>query len=186
MATSKSSTGTDAEAAGASLSLVAAPGSDKTTASPACNWYEDAVCMLRDSGRKLTRQRRVVLHLFDCDHRHLTAQQVHESVIESQPDISLVTIYRTLELMTDLGILSKINFNDGADRYERNLGDAGHHHHLICTECGRVVEFLGCAIPLLTRQLEEATGFAIDGHWLKLTGQCAPCQTITPGACEEE
>lgn len=154
------------------------------------NWYENAICILRNSGCKLTEQRRLILLLFEHGPGHLTAQQVFESVTRSQPDISLVTVYRTLELLKDVGVLSKINFNDGADRYERNLGNAGHHHHLICTGCGRVVEFGDCEISSLARKLEQATGFTIDSHWLKLTGQCATCRLAapasTPGTNKEE
>jgi Fur family ferric uptake transcriptional regulator len=173
-----------------SLSFSPVSGMDKTADTCVGSWYENAVCMLKNSGRKLTRQRKVILLLFDCSPQHLTAQEVHELVAGSEPDINLVTVYRTLELLADVGILSKINFNDGAYRYERKPSDAEHHHHLICTECGRVVEFLGCAFSSMARQLETATGFAVDGHSLKLTGKCAPCQEMTtassPGTRKEE
>lgn len=188
MATSQSSR----ETGKAEVSLCFPPisGVDKTADACAGGWYEHAVCMLKASGRKLTRQRKVILLLFDYGQQHLTAQEVYESVARLEPDINLVTVYRTLELLADVGILSKINFNDGADRYERKPGDAEHHHHLICTECGQVVEFLGCAFSSLARQLEKTTGFAVDGHSLKLTGKCAPCRKMaaasSPGARKEE
>lgn len=173
-----------------SLSFPAVSNVDKTADTRAGSWYEDAACMLRSSGRKLTKQRKVILLVFDCGPQHLTAQEVHESVARYEPDINLVTVYRTLELLADVGILSKINFNDGADRYERKPGDAEHHHHLICTECGQVVEFLVCEFSSLACQLEKATGFTVDGHSLKLTGKCEPCRkavaTSSSGACEED
>jgi Fur family ferric uptake transcriptional regulator len=75
-----------------------------------------------------------------------------------------------------VGILDKIKFNDGFDRYERRPDSAGHHHHLVCTGCGQVVEFGDCLIKSIERELERMSGFCIEGHWLELIGQCPKCR----------
>ena len=110
----------------------------------------DALQKLRDCGFKLTPQRRAVLELF-CSGgaQHLTAQQAHDAIRDREPSIGLVTVYRCLELFTSVGILDKIKFNDGFDRYERRPDSAGHHHHLVCTGCGQVVEF-GAPAEIMT------------------------------------
>ena len=77
------------------------------------NWYENAICMLRNSGCKLTEQRRLILLLFEHGPGHLTAQQVFESVTRSQPDISLVTVYRTLELLRAIFDVTEAHDNAG-------------------------------------------------------------------------
>ena len=141
------------------------------------NCLEDALRKLRGRGFKLTPQRRAVLELFCSDGaQHLTAQQAHDAIRAREPGIGLVTVYRCLELFTSVGILDKIKFNDGFDRYERRPDSAGHHHHLVCTGCGQVVEFGDCLIKSIERELERMSGFCIEGHWLELIGQCPKCR----------
>ncbi len=136
-----------------------------------------ALQKLRERGFKLTPQRRAVLELFCSDGaRHLTAQQAHDAIRERERGIGLVTVYRCLELFTGIGILDKIKFNDGFDRYERHPDPADHHHHLVCTRCGQVVEFGDCLIRSIERKLETMSGFHIEGHWLELIGQCRECR----------
>lgn len=137
---------------------------------------DDALERLRKCGFKLTPQRRAVLGLFCCGSEHLTAQQAHEALRTHEPDVGLVTVYRALELFTSVGILDKVNFSDGVDRYERCLGASGHHHHLVCTGCGQVIEFGDCVVRSMEQELEKMSGFRIDGHWLELTGQCGECR----------
>ena len=137
----------------------------------------DALQKLRDCGFKLTPQRRAVLELF-CSGgaQHLTAQQAHDAIRDREPSIGLVPVYRCLELFTSVGILDKIKFNDGLDRYERRPGPSGHHHHLVCTGCGQVVEFGDCLIRSIESELERLSGFCIEGHWLELIGRCRECR----------
>ncbi|MGI6131590.1 MAG: Fur family transcriptional regulator [Bacillota bacterium] len=142
--------------------------------------FDDALRELRERGFKLTPQRRAVLELFCSDGaRHLTAQQAHDAIRGREPNVGLVTVYRCLELFTNVGILDKIKFNDGFDRYELHGGASGHHHHLVCTECGHVVEFGDCLIRSIERKLEKMSGFCIEGHWLELIGQCRECRERT-------
>ena len=93
---------------------------------------------------KMTPQRQIVLQIF-LDHpgEHLSAEDVHDLLRDKRAEIGLATVYRTLELLSDLGILQKMEFGDGCSRYEVNDTDPTrhHHHHLICTKCGKVEEF---------------------------------------------
>ncbi|MEA4883811.1 MAG: Fur family transcriptional regulator [Clostridia bacterium] len=137
---------------------------------------ESAAARLQQAGYKLTRQRKAVLALFGPGTGHLSAGDVHEALRAQNPDISLVTVYRTLEVLADADILRCVNFNDGMARYEWNLGRGDHHHHLICTGCGAVVEFGDCQIRPIEQKLEQTTGFRIDRHWLEVMGLCAKCR----------
>lgn len=139
--------------------------------------FDDALAKLRAYGFKLTPQRRAVLRLFCfAGARHLTAQEAYDAIRLLEPNIGLVTVYRALELFSSLGILDKVRFNDGLDRYERHPGAAGHHHHLVCTGCGQVVEFDNCLIKSMEQKLEKMSGFCIEGHWLELIGRCPQCR----------
>jgi Fur family ferric uptake transcriptional regulator len=132
--------------------------------------------MLKAAGHKLTEQRRSILALFERGSEHLTAAEVHDAVRSRDPEIGLTTVYRTLELLSDVGILRRVNFNDGAVRYERSLGSRGHHHHLVCMGCGKVIEFGECQIRSIEQRLAQVTGFKIEKHWLEVTGRCEECQ----------
>lgn len=137
---------------------------------------KSAEAQLHAAGHKLTPQRRAVLEVFFSCNDHLTAQQVHALITASRPNVSLVTVYRTLELLTSAGILTRLNLNDGADRYERSAEHGGHHHHILCTRCGAVAEFDDCLISSISRRLEQNTGFRVTDHWMEMSGLCAQCK----------
>jgi Fur family ferric uptake transcriptional regulator len=123
-----------------------------------------SVSMLRGAGYKATPQRLAVL-------RALTAEQ-HQSLEEIRarcPEVGLVTIYRTLDLFTGIGVVRRLDLGDGP-RYE--LAE-DHHHHLICEHCGDVSEFEEC--PLDLRLLRDK-GFEINAHSLEIYGRCTGCR----------
>ena len=98
---------------------------------------------IKDKKYKLTTQRQTILQAFiDADENHLSAEDVYVLVKEVAPDIGLATIYRTLDLFTELDLLKRLDFGDGRNRYELNDEEFAHfHHHLICVKCGKVSEF---------------------------------------------
>ena len=127
---------------------------------------ESAVGRIRRSGHKATPQRLAVL-------RAVAAEQ-HQSMegIRSRcPGVGLVTVYRTLDLLSDLGLVRRLDLGDGP-RYE--LAE-DHHHHLICEDCGSVAEFEQC--PLDLRRLPEiGGGFEVRAHSLEVYGRCSSCR----------
>lgn len=142
---------------------------------------------MRAAGHRLTPQRHAILHTFFAERRHLTAAQVHSMLTPGQPDISLVTVYRTLELLLAAGILVRLNLRDGADRYELSAGCArGHHHHILCTRCGAVAEFDDCLVETLTERLSRLTGFDVTDHWMEMWGLCESCRAAGTSSREAE
>ena len=127
---------------------------------------EVAVGKLRDRGYKVTPQRVMIL-------RGLAAEQ-HQSLEEIRArcrEVGLVTIYRTLDLLCEIRAVRRLDFGDGS-RYELA---ADHHHHLICEECGTVVEFEECPIDL--RALPApGNGFEVSSHSVEVYGRCAACR----------
>lgn len=132
----------------------------------------------RDRQYKLTSQRQTILQAFlDNPDRHLSAEDVHTIVKRQAPEIGLATVYRTLELFSDLDILQKLDFGDGRQRYEINeTSTPHHHHHLICLACGKVKEFGDDLLENLENAIAKSSKFTIVDHQLKFYGYCQECQ----------
>ena len=131
--------------------------------------------MLRRRGYRLTRQRRAVLNTICLSHEHLTPAAIYEKVHHGYPGIGLVTIYRTLDILTELGLLCEVHSGGNCRSYLMRRPE-GHHHHLICSECGSVVDFEDCNLSRLERRLSDETGFEIQSHLLEFLGHCHSCQ----------
>lgn len=125
---------------------------------------ERAVGKLRGGGHKVTPQRLAVLGAIIAEqHQRL------EGIMARCPEVGMVTVYRTLDLFGELGLVRRLDLGDGA-RYE--LAD-DHHHHLICEECGTVAEFEQC--PLDLRRL-PGSGFEVRAHSVEVYGRCSECR----------
>lgn len=129
---------------------------------------------LRAKGYKITPQRRAVLQALAACPPFTTAQQIRDEVQKQQPDVSLDTVYRNLALLTELDIVHEI-FRSSGNVYE--LADANHHHHhLVCTECGRTECIDICPMINSYQQEADKKGFKITGHVFELYGLCRECQ----------
>lgn len=130
---------------------------------------------LNQKGLRLTKPRQVVMSILERATVPLSPQAIHQQAIENQADIGLVSVYRTLELLTTMGLVRRVHGQDSCEGYV--LASPGHHHHLVCRTCDRAVEFTGTdnLIPLL-EQLQHETGFTVDEHLLQLYGLCPDCQ----------
>lgn len=128
---------------------------------------------------KLTMQRRTVLEiLLEHPGEHLSAEDVYGALRDKSSDIGLATVYRTLELLVQLGILQRMEFGDGCSRYEiADIEKNEHqHHHLICIKCGKVTEFFDDLLDELEADVAEKSGFKITDHQVKFYGYCKECQ----------
>ncbi len=131
--------------------------------------------ILRQRGFKITPQRRTILSAIALSHEHLTPAAIHEKVCQEHPGIGLVTIYRTLEILAELGLICEVHAGDNRRSYLIRR-PPGHHHHLICSDCGTVVDFTDCDLSKLEQRLSQETGFKISGHFLEFLGQCRNCR----------
>ena len=133
---------------------------------------------LHEASYKLTPQREAtVLVLLEHEADHLSAEDVFLLVKDKSPDIGLATVYRTLELLTDLKVVDKINFGDGVSRFDLRKEGADHfHHHLICIECGKVEEIEEDLLPAVEEKVESDFNFRILDHRLTFHGVCSECQ----------
>ena len=134
---------------------------------------------LHGASYKLTPQREAtVMVLLENEEDHLSAEDVFLLVKEKAPEIGLATVYRTLELLTELKVVDKINFGDGVSRYDlRQEGASRFHHHLICIECGKVDEIQEDLLGDVEKIVESRFGFNVKDHWLTFHGICKRCST---------
>ena len=130
---------------------------------------------LRQQGYKLTPQRRAVLKVIAISREHLTPAAIYERVRQEHPSIGLVTIYRTLEILTKLGLICEVHIGGRCRSYLMRRPSA-HHHHLVCAECGAVVDFADCNLAELEQRLSQDTGFEIESHLLEFLGRCLDCK----------
>jgi Fur family ferric uptake transcriptional regulator len=132
--------------------------------------------ILREHGNKLTPQRQLVLRVLASSHDHLTPEGIYEKSRLVDPGIGLVTVYRTLGLLTKLGLVCKVHSEDGCSSYMMR-SPMEHHHHLVCSGCGKVVDFTDCNLAEAEKKLAQESGFDIKGHLLEFYGLCRDCAT---------
>jgi Fur family ferric uptake transcriptional regulator len=105
---------------------------------------------------------------------HLTPAAIYEKVHQEHPSIGLATIYRTLDILTKLGLICELHAGGSCHSYTTSASE--HHHHLICSNCGKVVDFSSYDLSLLKQRLSLETGFEINDHLLEFIGLCQACQ----------
>jgi Fur family ferric uptake transcriptional regulator len=128
-----------------------------------------------DGRYKLTRQRELIFHILNSyESHHLSAKDIYEIVHEQYPEIGLPTVYRTLELFSTLAVVQKLDLGDGCQRYELY---SLHHHHLICTACGKVIDIKGSLADTLDTAMNAMTDFSILDFRLYIYGYCRDCQS---------
>ena len=126
-------------------------------------------------GLRSTAQRRLVTDVFFRIGGHLSIDELLARVRRKNPKVGYATVYRTLKLLKDSGLAYERHFDDGISRYEVKHEDS-HHDHLICTQCGTIVEFENHEIEQLQEKLAARHGFVLSRHEHELYGTCAKCQ----------
>jgi len=130
---------------------------------------------LNKRGLRLTRPRQEVVAILKESNKPLTPRTIHQIAIKRNCNIGLVSVYRTLDLLSGLDLVRKVHGQDECHGYV--LASPGHHHHLVCRKCGKAVEFSGSAdLSEFIDHIRSETGFEIDDHILQLYGLCPQCQ----------
>lgn len=121
-----------------------------------------------DTGLRMTEQRRTIADVLDQARDHPDVEELHARAEARDPRISLATVYRTVKLFEENGILEKVDFGDGRARYED--AEREHHDHLIDTETGKVIEFVDPDIEALQEKIAAKLGYRLTGHRMELYG----------------
>ncbi len=138
----------------------------------------------RGCGYRITVAREEILEILSKTSEHLSAEDIFFAVHKKYPSIGLTTVYRTLELLVQMGFVRRFDFGDNRARYElvQGPGAKKHHHHLVCTECGRVIDytdFIDEELELLNRtqkRLSRKFNFQITEHLIQFYGICEQCK----------
>ncbi len=130
---------------------------------------------MNKKGLRSTSQRRTVTDVFFRSQGHLSIEELLAEVRQLDPKIGYATVYRTLKLLEECGLAYARNFDDSISRYEVALEDE-HHDHLICVECGKIVEFEHEEIEAMQEKLAASHGFKLTRHTHELYGVCGDCQ----------
>lgn len=137
--------------------------------------FTDLADRLRRGARKLTGPRQLVIESLRRGRHPQTPKEIHARLAGHSCD--LATVYRSLKVLGDLGMVQRFDFGDGVARFELVAeGEDGHHHHLICTRCGRVVELDECFLDEIEGRIAAANGFRAVTHKLEFFGLCPACQ----------
>lgn len=138
---------------------------------------EDVAVLLARHGYRATAPRRAVVAEILRQARPFSAEQMVARIKQTAPDIGRATVYRTLEILASVDVVTRLLRADGHPAYI--VGTPGHRHHLVCSGCGSVVVFSHCPVDELVRDLSRDTDFAIHGHMLEVFGTCPTCQVKT-------
>jgi Fur family ferric uptake transcriptional regulator len=125
-------------------------------------------------GLNATRQREEILNIFLNSTGHKSLAQIYAQVVKTDPKIGYTTVYRTLKLLTRLGLATQRKFADKETRYEP-ASEGNHHDHLICLDCGKIVEFENQTLEALQDEIAQRHRFKISHHRLELYGRCGEC-----------
>ena len=139
---------------------------------------------LKGSGYRITVPREEILNVLSNTGEHLSAEEIYMKVHKTYPGLGLTTVYRTLELLEEMGIVIRIAAGDGRARYELAEGPKGrrHHHHLICTKCGKVIDYTDFIedekelIGKTEEGLSKKYKFKILNHEITFYGLCEACK----------
>lgn len=137
----------------------------------------DPAELLARHGLRPTRQRLAVLGALAEEDDDATAQELHEALRRKGERVGLATVYRALAALSERGVIDELSHRPREACYR--LCGEGHHHHLVCTECHRVVELGDCDLEPRLATLAGIHGFTVSGHTVEVTGTCADCRSAT-------
>jgi len=136
---------------------------------------EQIVDLLAEKGFRRTQSRRKLADLIAAKRRYFSAAELEEEVAQAAPDIGRATLFRLLATLIQQEVLSRVTLPTGEQGYVVCNDPRAHHHHAICTQCGKVVPVGTCGVDVRAKAVEKETSFRVTGHRLEYFGICAEC-----------
>jgi Fur family transcriptional regulator, ferric uptake regulator len=130
---------------------------------------------IQKQGLKRTAQRDLILNVFLRTEDHVSGEDLYRLVKQQDPTVGQTTVYRTLRLLTDAGLAREVRFGDGRAHYEHNYKHQ-HHDHMICSECGKIIEFYSPELEAIQDAMAAKHRFELREHLLRMIGICADCR----------
>lgn len=146
------------------------------TATGQRSWREHTLATLAAAGHRRGGARNAVVELLDRQTCALSAQEIDDRLRAQGRSVGRASVYRILELLTELRLVQRIDVGQGVARYERHQPDGDHHHHLVCDRCGRIAPFEDPALEQAIERVSRRLSFAVDDHDVVLHGACGDCR----------
>jgi Fur family transcriptional regulator, ferric uptake regulator len=138
-------------------------------------WTKHALAVLDAAGYRSGGARRAVVELLGRQNCCLSAQQIFDRLRAARRPVGIASVYRTLETLTDLRLVKRVDAGDGIARYEPARPGGDHHHHLVCRDCGKVEAFADPRLERAIDKISDGLGYEVDEHEVVLTGACSDC-----------
>ena len=138
------------------------------------NQSGNIISKLNEQGYRLTPQRMMILSAIEDSDNHISAEEIYAQVMAKYPYVNISTVYRTMELLKRLGLVTETDLGEGRVRY--HPADKGHHHHLVCTECGAIIDLDESILSPLKDALLREYKFVADLRHLAILGLCVNCR----------
>jgi Fur family ferric uptake transcriptional regulator len=135
---------------------------------------KNVAALLSEAGHRMTPQRMMILDAIENSDQHISAEEIHAQVVAKYPHVNISTVYRTLELLKKLDFVTETDLGGGRFRY--HPADKGHHHHLVCQECGKIIDLEESELFPLKEALLREHQFIADLHHLAIMGRCVRCK----------
>jgi len=134
----------------------------------------ELISKLSEQGYRLTPQRLMILSAIESTDDHISAEEIYVQVVAKYPNVNISTVYRTLELLKRLGLVTETDLGGGRVRY--HPVDKGYHHHLDCQECGAIIDLDESVLASLKNTLLQEYKFVADLRHLAIFGRCVNCK----------
>jgi len=145
---------------------------------------ERFMAFLADKGLRITSQRQAIIDAVFSTQEHSTAEQLLVWARQKDSSVSRATVYRTLPLLTESGLVREMNFGKDYKFYDPNYAEHPNHNHIICEDCEKIVEFESEKIEKLENEISHQLGFSIKSQWLQIAGSCEALKRS--GACKNK
>jgi Fur family ferric uptake transcriptional regulator len=139
------------------------------------SWSEETLAALGRAGFRKGGARRAVIELLGRQDCCLTAQQIFDALRAQGRAVGIASVYRVLELLSENGLVQRIDLGSGMARFEPVDRSGEHHHHLVCEDCGKIEAFADEGLERVLRKVEGRTGYSVAAHDVVLRGACADC-----------
>lgn len=139
-------------------------------------FLKDALVTLKESGVRITPQRHAILEYLITSHSHPTADEIYKALEADFPNMSVATVYNNLRVFQNAGLVKELTYGDASSRFDFVTHD---HYHIICDDCGKIVDFHHPGLEEVERLAAHVTGFTVNSHRLEVYGTCPECAAGT-------
>ena len=139
-------------------------------------WREHTDAALRSAGFRAGGARAAVLDVLARQDCCASAQEIHDSLSQSGRAVGIASVYRVLDVLSELRLAQRVDVGDGIARFEPALPDGDHHHHVVCDDCGKVEPFSDSSLETAIARASEQLGYSVDAHEVVLRGECGDCR----------